>query len=364
VGASTLVKVGAASHLFRVMDPSRAALAVTFLVLGVPWAASDEEVETLLTLIASPNPRCKLVSWTRVVHRGTVTDKVAARWTIAPEMALMGKSINLGDFSLSFAPQEHSLRCSMCKVKGHDDRRCPFTGDTHPPASVPPTQGSFKSTADFLAAARGVRIDPPSRLPPSNLPSNLEVPQSGEKEPPTTPGTGQATKEEEDMKCPPPPPPTDQSGGTQQGHALPSINTHQPSGNGPRVEAIQPVLPQKVPPQAHREEKASSQSTGREGDKKPRPNPTEGQIDSLLKDARKGAKEKEKEEGSKPKPSTQRDDTKNREKEARTRDAGRTPPNKQHQQQAGFKIDAPDSPKRKLLGGRGESRKGQGPNGH
>jgi hypothetical protein len=155
VGASTLVKVGPSSHLFRATDPSKAALAVTFLVLGVPLAARDEEVESLLTLIASPNPSCSLVSWTRVTHRGSITDKVAARWTIAPEMVLTERSINLGDVTLSFAPQEHTLKCTTCKIKGHDDRRCPFASHSTSTTAHTPATKTFKSSGDFLNTIRG-----------------------------------------------------------------------------------------------------------------------------------------------------------------------------------------------------------------
>jgi hypothetical protein len=66
VGVSTLFKVDVVSHLFQVITPSSAALVVMFLVLGVPWAVRDKEVGTLLAQIVSSNPRCKLVSWTKV----------------------------------------------------------------------------------------------------------------------------------------------------------------------------------------------------------------------------------------------------------------------------------------------------------
>jgi hypothetical protein len=124
VGVSTVV---------RVWCPT-AALAVTFLVLRVPWTASDKEVGTLLALITSPNPRCKLVSWTRVVHQGMVTNKVTARWTIISEMVLMHKTNQSRGF-LSVLHPTGALFSAWC-VKRHNDHQCPLMGDPHPPALV------------------------------------------------------------------------------------------------------------------------------------------------------------------------------------------------------------------------------------
>jgi hypothetical protein len=395
VGVSTLVKVGAVSHLFRVTDPSQAAHAVTFLVLGVPWAASDEEVGALLSLIASPNPRCKLVSWTRMIHKGTVTDKVAARWTIAPEMVLTNKSVSLGDFSLSFAPQEHSLRCSTCKVKGHDDRRCPFTGESQPPTPMASTKGDFQSTADFLAAVRGGKKEdphPPAEAVHSNTPNVLAQPppekeqslqgleggtpqpkvevdappqqlgtppaaQASKQESPSSLSSGLVGREGETAKGPTLPPQAS-THGSQKGSAQPNSKASSlPMGVDPTKARAGQTLSQRG--------KASEERT----DRKAHPSPSSEEVDILLREARKESQEKGKEEREGGKPKVQgRGNTQAKagEKEARIRDAGHTPPSRQHTQQhsGGFKVDAPDSPKGKLLGGRGGTQKGHGPNDH
>ena len=57
VGASKLVKVGSAHRLFRVTQVSEASCGVTFIIMGVPLNATSEEVETILSLVASLNKK-------------------------------------------------------------------------------------------------------------------------------------------------------------------------------------------------------------------------------------------------------------------------------------------------------------------
>ena len=72
-------------------------------------ATSREQVDDILGLVASLNrPRCHLLSWTRVSVKGTLVDKVAARWSEAPIMAISTKALGL----LSFAPQVYSIKCN------------------------------------------------------------------------------------------------------------------------------------------------------------------------------------------------------------------------------------------------------------
>ena len=145
--------------------------------------------------MASSNPRCSLVSRSRVSHHGSLTDKVAARWSIVPEMVLLGSPIPFGDYLLMFAPQEHALHCPHCKVKGHDAPRCPFTPPTTAPPKVSRQKGGFSSPAELFSSIRG-RPQGPSTdtgqhpnsspaTPPGTCPPMVGSGQCGDPPPPS-----------------------------------------------------------------------------------------------------------------------------------------------------------------------------------
>ena len=176
VGVSHLVKIRNFQHLFTVQDPCKAQLAVSYMIMGVPLEASDEHVAALLSCITSVNPLCKLISWARVFIQGSLTDKVAARWTLAPELILCERSIEVGEITLTFAPMEYSLHCSHCKVKGHGTQHCPFLVTTPPSLVTTPTGGSFSSNKEFFQHLQKPLSSSPPVSPPPPTPASPPPP--------------------------------------------------------------------------------------------------------------------------------------------------------------------------------------------